>query len=189
MRNEDALTLRSESILQFSYEAVNPFAFAEPIAPHIAASNINSHLSVANVLTACRDILDCSADYLIIERAGGWKVPLNDQETMADLAKAFGFPIIVVVGIRLGCINHALLTQESLSSANISVAGWVANVLDKDVLYPTENIESIQKRIPFPLLGIVPYQPSINAFQASTFLDFDHLVGERSPCIFERRKQ
>lgn len=145
--NEDALSLYKYSSYKLPYELINPFAFYEPISPHLAAEKSNVELSVATVIEKSKPALTADVDYVVIESAGGWFTPINDKETMADLAKAYGYPIILVVGIRLGCINQALLTYEAVKKSGLPIVGWVANVIDKDVLYPKENIESIKERL------------------------------------------
>lgn len=158
-RNTDAVTLMKKATVKVPYEQVNPFALEPAVAPHIAAEIGHIELSVSKVIAALHPVLQLSVDYLIVEGVGGLKVPLNTQETTLDLASALGFPIILVVGIRLGCLNHALLTSESLMNNNLPVLGWVANVVDEKMEYKIENIKSLQKTLPFPLLGIVPYAP------------------------------
>ncbi len=124
-------------------------------------------LSVKAILERCKEALTVSlADMIIIEGAGGWMVPLNGEETMADLAKGFNYPIILVVGMRLGCLNHALLSYANILASNQLIAGWVANVIspewnDQPAEYLDENIRTLQQRIAAPLLGIIPYQPRV----------------------------
>ena len=149
--NDDAMLLRQQTTEQLSYTDINPFAFLPPIAPSIAAEEIGCELNIKNIVVACQPVLQEAADYVIIEGAGGWQVPLNDTETMADLAVAFGYPVILVVAIRLGCINHALLSFESIQRSGLKFAGWVANVMDLTVPYADEIIATLQKYIGSPL--------------------------------------
>ena len=143
------------------YSDINPFLFHEQIAPHIAAKKNGIELSVKTIIQKSDQVLTSDADYVVIEGAGGWCVPLNDDETMADLALAYGYPVILVVGIRLGCINHTLLTYKSMCDLGVLVHGWVANVIDNEMLCLEENIEAIKSRIAAPLLGVVPYDSDI----------------------------
>lgn len=129
-----------------------------PIAPHIAAEKNNVHLSVEVLLEACQPVLRLSADVTIIEGVGGWQVPINDTQSMADFVKASGYPIIFVVGLRLGCINHTLLTWQSIKASGIPCSAWIANQIDPEMLVGSENIQTLIKWIDAPYLGKVDYQ-------------------------------
>lgn len=158
LRNEDALLLQQTATVAVPYELINPYALRLPIAPHLAAKaegvTIKLDHLMDNFATLARQ-----AEALVVEGAGGWLVPLNSERNMADLARRFSLPVILVVGIRLGCINHALLTVESLQREkdNPPLCGWVANCIDHD----TRNIEGIiatlKENISAPLLGTLPY--------------------------------
>lgn len=156
LKSPDALKLQTAAHLQFSYDNINPFAFLPPIAPHIAAKQVNQKLKAANVYSKCLPILQSTADCILIEGVGGWKVPLNEQETMADLAVLFGFPVIMVVQLKLGCLNAALLTYESIQSMSVPIAGWIANAPGEVMLCETENINTLLKMLPIPYLGKYP---------------------------------
>jgi len=155
--NEDTLTLQQHSSITLPHHILTPFAFEPPIAPHIAAELSNHHLSVAQLNETCRPALEYKSDVSIIEGCGGWYVPLNQTETMADFVIANQFKVILVVGIRLGCINHTLLTYRAMMQDGIDVSGWIANCIDPDMEMKTENIISLQHRLPIPCLGIVDY--------------------------------
>lgn len=127
LRNEDATALMAASTLKLPYSVVNPFAFAPAVAPHWAAEQVSSSLSVASLLQHTAVALSHPADLVIVEGAGGWLVPLNKEETLADYATALGYPVIMVVGLTLGCINHALLTAEAIKQSGLPLAAWVAN--------------------------------------------------------------
>jgi dethiobiotin synthetase len=170
LRNDDALTLQKHATYKIDYTQTNPFAFAEPIAPHIAAAKSNTKLTAAEVLTKTVFALSSNVDYVVIEGAGGLYVPLNNQETMIDLIKAYNYPVILVVGIKLGCINHALLTLEYIYNSNIKIAGWVANIIDPNMQYIDENVDSIKQRTDVPLLGVIPYQNNLDLIAISTIL-------------------
>lgn len=156
LRNEDALVLQSVITQDLAYEQINPIALEPAIAPHIAAQQAKRILSVDRLSGFCRGVLN-SADITLVEGAGGWRVPLNPAETLADLARALQLPVILVVGIRLGCINHALLTVEAIARDGLPLAGWVANCVELDMLCREENITSLAQRIGAPCLGVVPY--------------------------------
>lgn len=167
LRSPDAYLLQKYMTEKLAYSEINPFAFLEPISPHIAAKIADQVLSVKIIMDACQDILKKQIDYLVIEGIGGWLVPLNAHETTADLAKAFGYPIILVVGMRVGCLNHTLLTIESMRKKSITLAGWVANSMQSEMPYLTDHIETLQRSIPAPLLGIVPYLTHVEPFNPS----------------------
>jgi dethiobiotin synthetase len=155
LRNADALLLQSVITEPLMYEQVNPIALAAAIAPHIAAQQEKRSLSVSRLVGLCRGVLH-SAQFTLVEGAGGWRVPINPRETLADVARELNLPVILVVGMRLGCINHALLTVEAIQRDGLQLAGWVANTLDADMPVLQENIETLRQRIQAPCLGVVP---------------------------------
>ena len=116
-------------------------------------------------------------DFCLIEGAGGWRVPLNPRETMADLARALDIPVLLVVGIRLGCINHALLTADSIVRDGLKLAGWVANCVEPEQPARQENVDSLRALLPFPLLGVVPFLDSPSLQTVSSHLDISKLIG------------
>ncbi len=156
LRNADALLLQSVITQSLMYEQINPIALQSAIAPHIAAQQEKRVLSADRIAGFCRGSLN-QADFTLVEGAGGWRVPLNPQETLADVAKILRLPVILVVGIRLGCISHALLTAEAIRNDGLQLAGWVANCIDADMPVLQENIHSLAARIPAPCLGVVPW--------------------------------
>lgn len=174
LRNEDALILQRHATLALPYEQINPYAFAPPIAPHIAAARIGQRIDIAPV-RAIFDSVASQADYMIVEGAGGWRVPLNERETIADLAKALNLPVILVVGMRLGCINHALLSCESIAGHGVRLAGWVANSILPDFAELEENIDTLRQRIDAPLLGVIPHMTELDAAVAAGHLNLSHL--------------
>jgi dethiobiotin synthetase len=155
-RNEDALLLQSVITEKMHYEQVNPCALEAAIAPHIAAQQESRRLSVDRLVGFCRGALSL-AGVTVVEGAGGWRVPISAHETMADLAKALNLPVILVVGMRLGCLNHALLTAEAIACDGLKLVGWVANCIDKDMPVLQENIESLHARLQAPCLGVIPF--------------------------------
>ena len=156
LRNSDALALLGECTLPLAYEEVNPFAFAPAIAPHLAAHEAGVELSVARLLPAVRRVLGRGAEFMLVEGAGGWRVPLAGRETLSDLAIALRLPVILVVGVRLGCINHALLSAEAIERDGLQLAGWVANIVDPHAARLEENLATLAERLPAPCLGRVP---------------------------------
>ena len=177
LRNDDALLLQQTMSLKLPYEQVNPVAFEPAIAPHIAAEQAGKRLLVSQLVGYCRGVLMRRADLTIIEGAGGWRVPLNRAETLAGLARELDLPVILVVGMKLGCINHALLTVEAIARDGLPLAGWVANQLNSDMPCYQENVLSLKSLIRAPCLGEIPFleQPSPQA--VSAFLKLDAIVG------------
>jgi dethiobiotin synthetase len=153
--NEDALQLQRQSSVALPYALVNPCAFEPPIAPHIAAARAGVTIAIDTIRAAFDEIAG-TADCVLVEGVGGWQVPLNADETLADLARALGLEVILVVGIRLGCLNHALLTAQSIEASGCTPAGWVANRLPPPADCAMENINALKSRLCFPCLGEVP---------------------------------
>ena len=156
LRNEDAVLLRRHSSISLEYEEVNPITLEPPIAPHIAARSAGISLS-PELLAERHRRLARKADIVISEGAGGWLVPLSETDCMADLAIRIGHPVILVVAMRLGCLNHAILTAESIRARGANFAGWVANIVDAGMPVLKENIETLDARLGAPLLGTVPW--------------------------------
>ena len=155
LRNGDALALQRHSSIDLTYEAVNPCAYAPPVAPHIAAQEVGHPIHIGTLAEQARSLAG-RVDCLLIEGVGGWRVPVSEHQTMADLARGLGIAVVLVVGVRLGCLNHALLTTESILSGGLSLAGWVANVIPPEPERMQQNIDTLRMRIPAPLLAIIP---------------------------------
>jgi len=154
--SEDVLALRAASTLRVPPELDNPVALSAPLSPHLAAAREGRRLEVA-ALHAAWQSLAARADVVVVEGAGGWYTPINEAQTLADLARVIGAPVVLVVGLRLGCLNHALLTVDAVRAAGLPLAGWVANRIDPDMSAADENIETLRRRIAAPLLGVVPW--------------------------------
>jgi dethiobiotin synthetase len=155
LRNDDALCLIAASNVKLPYNVVNPFAFEPAIAPHIAAQEAGKPIDLDTISELA---LTIEADYLIIEGVGGWCVPLGEAGLLADLAKATADEVIVVVGMRLGCINHALLTCAQVHRDGLPLKGWIANHIDPEMQVQSENLETLKTLMPCPLLGVMPWQ-------------------------------
>lgn len=155
--NEDALILQKTASIFLDYEQVNPYAFEQAIAPHIAASINNLEIWVKDLSYKITPIFNFNADFLVIEGAGGWYMPLNYQETMADLVKNLNLEVILVIGIKLGCLNHAILTFKAMESEGINIIGWVANCINPYMEYINDNIFTLRKILNKPCLGIVKF--------------------------------
>ena len=162
LRNEDALLLQRHASIEVDYQLLNPYSFRPAIAPHIAAEQAGVTIKLGKIVERYIQ-LKGMADVVIVEGVGGWQVPLNEHETVADLAQALQLPVILVVGMRLGCINHALLSAESIRAAGCELAGWVANCVDPQMANRQESIDAIALRIDAPLLGIVPHLAQLDA--------------------------
>ncbi len=175
--NDDAKELLAASTVLLTYEQVNPYCLREAIAPHIAARNEGVRIELPRILAAYNELV-CQADEVIVEGAGGFLVPLNDTQSSADLAKELGMPIILVVGMRLGCLNHAMLTVLAIDEYGLECAGWVANVLDAGMPALQGNIDALRERIVAPLLGVVPNMKQPDARVVAGVLDLG-LLGKR----------
>lgn len=160
LRNEDAQALQGASSIALAYETLNPYAFAPPIAPHLAAEDAGVTIEIERILAAYHAIA-AQVDSVIVEGAGGWCVPLNDDQDMSDLAVALDLPVVLVVDIRLGCINHALLSAQAIAARGLPLAGWIANHAHGDYERSANNIASLEARIAAPLLGVIPYHGDI----------------------------
>ena len=176
LRNDDALKLQAAMSLPLSYEQVNPVAFEPPIAPHIAAGYVGRRVAVSQLAGFCRGLLMQRADFTLIEGAGGWRVPLNPRETMADLVRELNTPVILVVGMKLGCINHALLTVEAIQRDGLTLAGWVANFHSGSMVAQEENLTALRDRIPAPCLGEVPQLSPATAEAVSDHINLDLVI-------------
>jgi len=154
---EDALALRDASTVVVPPALDNPVRLPEPLSPHLAAARAGRRVGVAELVAAHRELRGL-ADVVLVEGSGGWRVPLNDGETLADLAVALALPVVLVVGLRLGCLNHALLSAEAIRADGLHLAGWVANTVDPAMACRDENIDTLRQRLGAPLLGVVPRQ-------------------------------
>jgi dethiobiotin synthetase len=158
LRNEDAVLLLAAMNVRARYSDVNPYAFAPAIAPHIAAREAAVDIDFS-VLDRAYERLRMQSQALIVEGAGGWLAPLDSSRAFADLAVHWRMDVVLVVGMRLGCLNHALLTAESIERRGLRLRGWVANSIDPKFERLTENISSLESRISAPCLGIFPFEP------------------------------
>ncbi len=174
-KNADAEALRAVSV-PLTHGQVNPYCFEPAIAPHIAARAAGVDIEFPRILAGYRELAK-KADLVVVEGVGGFRVPLGEAQDGADLAVQLGLPVILVVGMRLGCLNHALLTASAIVNCGLKCAGWVANVLDKDMAALPENIATLQRRIPAPLLGVVGYQARPDARVAAAQLNLGLLGG------------
>ena len=175
LHNDDADQLDAAANVALPNEIRTPFMMREPIAPHIAAEREGITLDISRIVDAHRFAVT-QADIVVVEGVGGFRVPLTDTHDTADLALALNLPVVLVVGMRLGCISHALLTAEAIMSRGLKLAGWVANRVDPDMLYPDENIASLKQRIDAPLIGVIPHLTPNDAKRAADSLDIGLLT-------------
>jgi len=173
--NEDALKLRAASNAMATYGQINPYCFVPPIAPHIAARNSGVRIDMTRILTSFNE-LKGQADEIIVEGVGGFLVPLNEKEDTATLAQKMALPVILVVGMRLGCLNHALLTMKVIEACELECVGWVANVLGADMPALQQNIDTLVERLNVPLLGVIPYQAQPDVPTAAACLRLELLM-------------
>lgn len=162
LRNDDALILQQAITEEIAYEQLNPIALEAALAPHIAAGREGRSLSAQRLVGLCRGLQIKPADLLLIEGAGGWRVPLNHRETLAQLPRELGCDVVMVVSLQLGCINHALLTAEAICADGLRLAGWVANrTREQSMPAETENIRYLEQHLTqqyrSPLLGVLPW--------------------------------
>jgi len=156
--NEDVMALRQAANVMADVRDVNPYAFEPAIAPHIAAEQAGVRIDLEMIVAAYARLATV-ADVVVVEGAGGWRVPLNEHEDMADLAQRLGLPVVLVVGLRLGCLNHALLTAESVARRRLPWAGWVGNHIDPAMASQAANIAALRARLPGPCLGVQAFFP------------------------------
>lgn len=176
LRNDDAVQLMQHMTEAMPYEQVNPFALQAAIAPHIAAKQEGRRLLVSRIAGLVRGALMQPADVTLVEGAGGWYVPLNAQETLADLVRELQLPVILVVGMRLGCLNHALLTARAIQSNGLKLAGWVANCIDPDMPVLQDNIDTLRTSLSAPCLGVIPFQRTPDFAELASSVEIDLLL-------------
>ena len=169
LRNEDALALQAACNIRLDYGEVNPFAFEPPIAPHIAAADAGVAID-QTVLDRAFERLRMRSERIVVEGAGGWLVPLAAGRSFADLAVQWRLEVVLVVGLRLGCINHALLTAEAIERRGVRLLGWVGNAVDPGFERREENLDALRERIGAACLGVLPYAPQMSLTETAAIL-------------------
>jgi dethiobiotin synthetase len=169
LRNDDALKLLREGSRAWPYGVINPYAFEPPIAPQLAAEEAGIEIDIATILQQFR-LLQAASGVVVVEGAGGFLVPLSPRLSTADLPAALGLEVILVVGLRLGCLNHGLLTAEAIARRGLRLAGWVGSALDPGFARPEANVASLRRSIDAPCLGIVPHLGRPDAARAAESL-------------------
>lgn len=170
----DVGALIAASTISAPREQVNPYALMPPIAPHIAAQQAGIEIDIGIIRQACLELQNL-AEVVIVEGSGGFLIPLSERHDGADLARALGLPVILVAGMRLGCLNHALLTAQAVRAAGLPLAGWVANLIDPCMLAFEENVRALEQRLHCPLLGVLPFEQGADAEKFSVLLDIAEL--------------
>ncbi|GAA3532762.1 dethiobiotin synthase [Zobellella aerophila] len=176
LRNGDANAMQREASIPLPYAMVNPYAFAPAIAPHIAARLANESIQSGHISQGLARLKETAADWILVEGAGGWRLPLDEQHFLSDWVKREHLPVILVVGAKLGCINHALLTIEAIRRDGLSVAGWVLNRVDPDMQHFQENAETLKRLISAPFLGELPWLSDEEIGYPEHFLDIAALL-------------
>jgi dethiobiotin synthetase len=161
-RNADALGLIADCNVDMPYEMVNPYCLDAPVAPHLAARAAGVTVELPRIVHNFRALAQV-ADYVIVEGAGGWLAPLNEAEFVADLAAALNLPVLLVVGLRLGCLNHALLTVGAVRQRCLNLAGWIGNQIDPGFARMTENLQTLEQHIGTPPIAVVAHGPDAPA--------------------------
>ncbi|MBL0143390.1 MAG: dethiobiotin synthase [Betaproteobacteria bacterium] len=174
--NEDTLALADAAGTDApTLDAITPILLREPIAPHIAAAREGRTIDLALLVEAHRR-LAAQADFTVVEGVGGFLVPLGPSLDTRNLASGLGLPVVLVVGLRLGCLNHALLTAGSIERTRLPFAGWIANAIDPDMKGADENIVALAERLPAPLIGRLPFLPGADARELAARLDVSTLL-------------
>ena len=176
--NDDTLALLAAAGRDRTFAGeVTPILLEEAIAPHIAAAHEGRTIAIAPILAAF-DRLRAAGDFIVVEGVGGFHVPLGERLDTVDLAKALGLPVVLVVGLRLGCLNHALLTAQAVGAAGLALAGWIANEVAPRMPARDENIEALRARLRAPLLGILPYMEPPDPRRLAASLDTGPLTAK-----------
>ncbi len=158
--NDDAMQLIQAASLKLPYELVNPYVFNVPASPHISARLENQQIDLEKI-SSCYKEIESQADFVAVEGVGGWLAPLNETQTVADMASTLQLPVILVVGMRLGCLNHALLTAQHIQQSNLKLVGWIANCVENNFSYLNENIDTLIQLIDTPLIARLDFNKDI----------------------------
>ncbi|MCY4046198.1 MAG: dethiobiotin synthase [Cellvibrionales bacterium] len=169
-QNIDAYLLQHHATESLDYSQVNPVLLNAPAAPHIVAEKENRRLSARQLTGFINGFMMNKADFYVVEGAGGWYVPLSYRETVADAIKPLNLSVILVVGLKLGCLNHALLTLKAMHSDGVKLAGWVGSQVDPEMAFMEENVETLKNMIGAPCLGVVPFMENPDPVAAASYL-------------------
>ncbi len=166
-QNTDAVQLQQANSIPLPYSSINPYLFKDPISPHLAAAKEHQNIDL-DWLKIWLEKIKPQAQIILVEGAGGWYAPISETKTMADIPMALNIPVIVVVGMKLGCLNHALLTIESIKYQKGVIAGWIANQIDPQMKAFEGNLETLKNRIQAPFLGVIPFQQNSKSREYTT---------------------
>jgi len=172
LRNEDALILQKNSTLKVDYALVNPIAYQDPIAPHIAATLEERPIELGAATTGLQQLQSLSTDLLIVEGAGGWHLPINNKQLLSQWVIEQKLPVILVVGMKLGCLNHAMLTYQALISDGVPVVGWMANQLATEMPFYQQNLDWLKQKIAAPLIAELPTLDCPDSNDLAQYVDF-----------------
>jgi len=175
LRNEDVEQLLAAANVAAPRHLVNPYCFAPPIAPHIAAERAGATMDLERI-ERCHAALAAAADVVIVEGVGGFRVPLGPAIDTAQLAARLALPVLLVVGMRLGCLSHALITAEVIAARGLALAGWVANHVDPDMAAADDNVRALEARLPAPLISRIAYSTRIDARDVAAHFDLTRLA-------------
>lgn len=173
LSNEDARVLQDASSINVSYQAINPIAFELPIAPHIAAELENISIDMPLITKGLKQIQSLSVDVIIVEGAGGWRLPLNNNLMLSDWVIEQKLPVILVVGMKLGCLNHAIMTYETIINDGLHVVGWIANQLQADMPFYEQNLAFLAKTINAPQIGEIRYYKDVETRNLAECINFE----------------
>ncbi len=172
LRNDDAVLLRAQASLPVDYALVNPYAFAFPVSPHIAAERAGREICL-DLIVQRFDQLKTQFEFVVTEGIGGWEAPLSSRSRVSDLARSLDLPVLMVVGLRLGCLNHAFLTSSAIRASGCDLIGWAANRMDPEFPCVEENITALRSNIPAPLLGFLPFSAEMDAAKLARSFELD----------------
>jgi len=175
LRNADAQLLIARSVGNPAYADVNPYAFADPIAPHLAAGDAGVDIELARIRTAFA-ALSAEANFVIVEGVGGWMAPLGPHLMQVDLVRELGLPVILVVGLRLGCLNHALLSARAIRADGAALVGWIGSAVDAQMARREDNLATLRERLDVPCLGVLPHLDAPDPAALAAHLAIDRLM-------------
>lgn len=170
IRNSDALYLQEASVVPLTYDEVNPYAFEAPISPHLAAEQEHRSIDFAVLSQGLADVQQ-KADMVLVEGAGGWRVPVSHDDCLSSWVKQEKLPVVLVVGVKLGCLSHAMLTAETIEHDGLEIVGWVANRINPGTEHYAEIIQMLEQKLPGKKLGEIPYMPGIKKRNLADYID------------------
>ncbi len=176
LQNADALALQAASGFSVAYETLNPYCFEQAVAPHLAAEAQGTAIRLERILAAY-DALCTLSDFVVVEGAGGWRVPLGGSLDIQGLACALRLPVLLVVGLRLGCLNHALLSEQAIVASGADLIGWVGSQVEPEMDYLKENLVALDRRLMAPCRGVLPHPDGPEQVSLERPLELDDICG------------